>query len=255
MIRLTRLLAVAAMVSGLSFADQILATYEPAGVVLPLSSVICAGTATCVLGTEDFNAWQGGGFSTDFGTGNQITGTYSGGLLSYAADQFGGAGGAGRYPVIFSTGGSYTLTLSTAGVPGVNYFGLWLSALDSGNLLQFYSGNTLVYEFTPADLISLVGACSAANPFCANPSGAFKGQDSGEQFAYLNFYDMNGYFDKIVFSESGGGGLESDNHTVAYMDPPIPTGTEINAPEPATLSLAAAAAFLLALARRRLLTH
>lgn len=251
MIRICRLLAVALVLPGLSFADQIIATYEPAGVVLPLPSAICAGAANCVLGTEDFNAWQGGGFSTDFGTGNQITGTYSGGFLSYAADQYGGAGGGGRYPEIFAAGGSYTLTLSTAGVPGVNYFGLWLSALDAGNLLQFYSGNTLLYQFAPTDLIRLVGACSAANPFCGDPSGAFKGQDSAEQFAYLNFYDMNGYFDKIVFTESGGGGLESDNHTVAYMDPPIPTGPEINAPEPASLGLVAVAGVLLALARRR----
>jgi len=34
-------------------------------------------------------------------------------------------------------------------IPGVNYFGLWFSALDAGNELQFYENNTLLLTFTP----------------------------------------------------------------------------------------------------------
>jgi hypothetical protein len=137
---------------------------------------------------------------------------------------------------------SYTLTLTASGastgVPGVNYFGLWFSALDTGNQLEFYEDSTLLYTFTPALFSSLVGKCTGGNQFCGNPTSKYSGQDSGEQFAFLNFYDMNGYFDKVVFTETSTAGFESDNHTVGYMDPVTPTGTEIGAtPEPGSIVL------------------
>jgi len=236
-----RALAIGLIVSGLSCADTFVTNYEPAGVQLPDPALICVGRAGCLIGTETFDSWNGGGFTTDFGTGGLITGVYAGSFLSYAADQYGGAGGTGRYPELFS-GGPYSVTLSAgSGVPGVNYFGLWLSALDAGNSIQFYENGTLVYSFMPADLIGLVGACTGSNPFCGNPSVNFNGQDAGEQFAYLNFYDLNGYFNQIVFSESGGGGLESDDHTVAYRP----------APEPGSVALFGAGGILLALLARR----
>jgi len=238
---LHRVLAIGLLASGLSFADNFVTNYEPAGVQLPDPSLICAGRAGCVIGTETFDSWNGGGFTTDFGTGGRITGVYGGSFQSYAADQFGGAGGTGRYPELMGVG-SYTVNLSTAsGVPGVNYFGLWLSALDHGNLIQFYENSDLVYSFTPTDLAALVGACTDSNPFCGNPTTAFKGQDSAEQFAYLNFYDLNGYFNQIVFTESGSGGLESDDHTVAYM----------TTPEPGSMALLGAGGILLALLAKR----
>ena len=241
------------MAAGWSFADNIVPTFEPAGVQTPNSTAICAGASTCIVGTETFDFWFGGGFSTDFGTGNEITGTYRGGFQSYAADDYGGAGGGGRYPEIFPADGSYTLTLGTAsGVPGVNYFGLWFSALDGGNLLQFYQDSTLLYSFTPDDFIALVGACPGSNAFCGNPNN---GADSGEQFAFLNFFDTtpDGYFNRIVFSQTGGGGFESDNHTVGYQDPPNPTGNDIYTPEPGSLWLFAPGGIVLALlaGRRR----
>jgi hypothetical protein len=82
----------------------------------------------------------------------------------------------------------------------------------------------------------LVGACpNASNAFCGNPNN---GQDTGEQFAFLNFYDTVGYFNKIVFTETGTAGFESDNHTVGYMNPVDPTGTVIGAtPEPGSMVL------------------
>jgi hypothetical protein len=144
---------------------------------------------------------------------------------------------------LFSTNsGTYTLTLGlTSGstIPGVNYFGLWFSALDAGNELQFYENNTLLLTFTPVMFQSLVGACpNSSNAFCGNPNSSFLDKDSGEQFAFLNFFDENGYFNKIVFTETGGGGFESDNQTVAYMNPVTPTGTIISgAPEPGSFVL------------------
>ncbi|HME58631.1 MAG TPA: PEP-CTERM sorting domain-containing protein, partial [Terracidiphilus sp.] len=178
-----------------------------------------------------------------------ISGSYSGGFLSFNADQYGGAGGTGIYPEIFASGGNYTLTLTASGdVPGVNYFGLWFSALDAGNDLKFYENGTLLLDFTPTLYQQLVGACpNASNAFCGNPNSQFLGQDSGEQFAFLNFFDTNGYFNEIVFTETGGGGFESDNHTVGYQDPSNPSGTIIGAvPEPSTflLMLPGAMAFI-----------
>jgi hypothetical protein len=170
-----------------------------------------------------------------------ISGTYTVPPLIYQADQYGGAGGSGYYPEVFAGTngtGSYTLTLSVSGnIPGVNYFGLWFSALDAGNELQFYNGSNLVYTFGPAQFITLVGSCAGGdNLFCGNPNN--RSEDSGEQFAFLNFFDMTGYFNEVVFSESGGGGFESDNHTVAYQDPPSPYGPVIGAtPEPGTFAL------------------
>ena len=244
---LERVLVVGLIACGLSFADSFVATYEPAGVQLPLKTAICPVVGTCIIGTEDFDALpaNNGGFTTDFGTGNKITGIYSGSYQLTNADAFGGVGGTGSYPTL-SAGGSYTLTLSTdtgADVPGVNYFGLWFSALDPGNLLQFYQDDTLLYSFTPADFISLVGDCLSPNPFCGNPNN---GQDGNEQFAFLNFYDTSGFFNKVVFTQTGsGGGFESDDHTVAYMNPPTPHGTNIYAPEPGSLALLGAGAIIL----------
>ena len=245
------------MASGLCFADTFVPTYESAGVQLPVQSAVCPGAGTCVIGTETFDTLpaQTGGFTTDFGTGGRITGTYSGPYQLNDADQYGGVGGAGRYPVIFPTQGSYTLTLTTdiaGGVPGVNYFALWFSALDQGNLLQFYRDDTLLYSFTPADFIALVGACPGPNPFCGNPTATFHGQDSAEQFAFLNFYDTTGFFNKVVFTQTSGGGFESDDHTVAYMNPPTPQGNNFSTPEPGSLALLGAGGILVAfLARRR----
>ncbi len=113
---------------------------------------------------------------------------------------------------------------------------MWFSALDQGNQLSFYDNSTLLYSFTPAAFMALVGACPSASGFCGNPNS---GGNSGQQYAFLNFFDSNGSFNKIVFTEDPAiGGFESDNHTVANLATP-PGGTPINSPvpEPSTLLL------------------
>lgn len=259
-----------------AYGDNFVVTYEAAGVETPDVAALCAGTSaagsTCWIGEEQFqstetfsstksNAATFQDLSKVGVTTGAITGSYTQGLVLTKADQYGGAGGTGDYAEVKngSTKTSYTLTLSTSGsLTKVNYFGLWFSALDAGNDLKFYDGSTLVYDFTPALFQKLVGSCpNSSNAFCGNPSGTYKGDDSGEQYAFLNFYDEGGDITSIVFSETStggsGAGFESDNQTVGYINPMTETGTVIgDTPEPGTFVLLSIGALAFLLFRNRL---
>jgi hypothetical protein len=258
---------IALIVSGTAsalYGDTVVATYQPAGVQTPNTTNLCAGTSACWVGEQTFDASSAkptpGAFPTVVSSGTvtgSISGTYSGTYSISVANEYGGAGGTGYFATVSNN--SYTLKLTTSStIPGVNYFGLWFSALDNGNDLKFYETvggvETLLYDFTPKLFSTLVGACSGSNAFCGNPTtgGTFKGQDSTEQFAFLNFFDTTGYFDEIVFTETTGAGFESDNHTVAYLDPPNPSGTVIGAtPEPGSLALLSTGVLALMNLKRR----
>jgi hypothetical protein len=241
-------------------AGTMVPTYQPAGIQSANASALCLPTTACFVGEETFTLWDGTKpFATSFSTTldnvgiltGGIQGNYTGGLTRSAANQYGGADGSGYYPTVSNS--SYTLTLTTSGdVPGVNYFGLWFSALDNGNELQFYEDSTLLYTFTPALFRTLVGACPGS-AFCGNPTTTFSRQDPNEQFAFLNFFYVGGgYFNKVVFTQTNTAGFESDNHTVAYLNPPVPSGTLIEAaPEPGSIALVAlGAAVVIGLKRR-----
>jgi len=219
--------AVLCIVPSNAFADNFTVTYLPPGVQAP------GGATTNV---ETFNSGLGAGNTTTFG-GSGITGTYSGDFSILSADQFGGAGGTGKFISTTTPGGAsgfYTLTLSR----NVDYFGLWFSALNHGNQITFEEDGKPIYTFTLTDFSTMVGACpNASNEFCGNPNSTFLDDDSYEQFAYLNFLDSAGSFNSIVFSQDPvGGQFESDNQAVANVDSVI--GTAITAtPEPASLLL------------------
>ena len=211
-------------------ADTFTDTYLAPGVQTP---------AGITSNYETFNSptYVGGNLTTNF-AGSSVTGTYTGGYQVYGANIYGGAGGTGNYLEVVGAN-SYTLTLSK----GQNYLGLWFSALDVGNELQFYNGTNLVQSFLPSNFAALVGACPTAAPepnFCGNPNSDFFNQNSGQQYAYLNFYDTSGTFNRIVFTETVPGyGFESDNHAVAMLSPGTPVvGTPIGAtPEPSSIAL------------------
>ncbi len=190
-----------------------------------------------VVGVESFNRLRSTGqgnapsFMTDFDSQGAITGRYSGVFGILPADQYGGAANRGNYIATFDSGG-YTIDLGhDASLPGINYFGMALSALDAGNSLDFLRNGQVVYTYDPATLIAALGPCSNGNQYCGNPT---TGQDSNEQFAFVSLQDQSGYFDQVRFRElNGGGGYESDNHSVGYR--PVGTtvsGTAVPVPEP-----------------------
>lgn len=219
---LSLIVLAASFITAAAHADTFKISYLAAGVQ--------ASTAPNTS-TETFNATTTGksaGYTTTFGNSG-ITGTYSGNFSFANADLYGGANGTGNY-ITTGFGSQYTLTLNQ----NVNYFGLWVSALDAGNDLKFYNGSTLLLDFTGSQLSSATGSCPGS-AYCGNPNS---GQDQGEQFAFINFYNSTGTFNKIVFSETlSNAGFESDNHTIGNICN-TPGGTPLSVtPEPSSLAL------------------
>lgn len=144
-----------------------------------------------------------------------------------AANVYGGASSELAAPIRGGTGTGFAtvwpgspmaLTLTEP----ATYLGLWWSAGDGTNLIQFYSGDTLVGTFS---FDALMGALSNQNLDSTNGSqysvadyfgNPVDGGDAGEPFAYLHVFAAAGKsFDKVVFTENGGGGFEFDNLMIA----------------------------------------
>jgi len=224
MIGKTMMVGAALAAAGAAHADVFVLNYEGAGVQHTTATFTTVGVETFDTRTS------GSTFTTDFGTGGAIAATYSHVELSNA-NQYGGAGGAGKYAVAFGST-PYTLKFTTDRTlfpHGVNYFGYWLSALDSGNQVTFYKNGTKVGAVSPSDVRARIG--NNRNYF-GNPNVPFKGQNAGEPYAFINFYDRTGSFDEVRFREEPArGGYESDNHTVGFY---TATG---GTPEPATWAM------------------
>lgn len=182
----------------------------------------------------DFNSISAGYHTGPITLAN--IGTINSGFIQ-TANEYGGAGGTGNYfDVDKDTSGVPTDTSSTLTLNSPeSYFGMWWSAGDSYNSLTFYGlvngVETPIETFSTANVISYLQNTANTSAYYGNPSGQFQGQDSGEPFAYLNFYAPQGLtFNEIVFSDPGNTGFESDNWTVASSYTSI-AGTVLT-PEP-----------------------
>ena len=251
----TSVLVFLGVMTPIAFADQLAQTYlQPKVEAVSAAQLNPANSSvTPYYGTEVFDGrvTGGSGFTTNFNAGTvsgnlgtNITGTFSGSFNIVSADQYGGAGNKGSY-ITTSAGTGIDLKLThTSALPGINYIGLQISALDAGNTLTFYRAGVQVGVYGPANLIQQVGACpNASNGYCGNPT---TGADNGEQFAYVNFFDLSGYFDEIKFTQTtSGGGFESDNYTVGYVDTnAVFQATNVPEPSSAAPLLSALAALL-----------
>lgn len=97
------------------------------------------------------------------------------------------------------------------------YFGMWWSAGDARNVLSFYDGDNLVSRFTTSSLMQPLPASYDGNPLNRKVN-------SGEPYAFINFFgDETTVWDRIVFSNDGSSGFESDNYTtrVAAWNPAV----------------------------------
>ena len=150
--------------------------------------------------TYDFNSIGTGAKTNISWTGWGGTGTFTSVKVN-PVDVFGGADNSNYTFANDST--PTTLTLST----GVSYFGLWWSAGDAGNVLDFYSGGNKIFTFTSSVMSGL------SSSYNGNPnSGANAGGNSGEKYAFINFFVQSGFeIDKIV---ARGSNFESDNWTL-----------------------------------------
>ncbi|MBD3881850.1 PEP-CTERM sorting domain-containing protein [Phormidium tenue FACHB-886] len=117
----------------------------------------------------------------------------------------------------------------------LNYFGINWGAAHTGNIYSFYNGNNLIRSFTTADIDKAGGFAtySALHPG-SNEAGAQQ-QANGKYYqgnGYVHFYSegKDDIFNRIVISQSGGGGFETDNHSFhkgndRFKDVPEPTMT------------------------------
>ena len=205
---------------------NLVVTVEPPGV--QTSSAVNATTI-------DFNSVSTGykGLQT-FLLPGPSTATYTGTQFVLPADQYGGAGGVGNYLAI-QANNSVTLSLSTPQA----YFGLWLSAADSANQIEFFNGSQMVGFFSAAGPV--ISSLPAA--YLGNPNSQFLGDDGTEKFAFINFFasGVSDMFNAIVFTNlPGATTFESDNHTFSTtLQPPSAV------PEPSSLVSGVMAVILL----------
>lgn len=161
-------------------------------------------------------------------------------VFTLPAGANGGALGTGRYSRA-PQDGSTTIDIVTPGDVGIDYFGMWISAFDSGNFVDFFRNDTLIFTFAPANVLAALGSCVGAtnqanNGYCGNPNQGINGIGTvaNEPYAFVNFRNTDGVFDKINIRQNSdvnaGAGYQTDNHTFAAINVPA-------VPEPATWAM------------------
>ena len=205
------------------------------------------------VGVETFRGTKTGNgqtFKTDFGSGGQFAGVYSNVQIN-DNDQYGGAGGLGQYAVTFEKAG-YSLDLASKTPGDITYFGFWLSALDGNNSVSFFQGGKQLFTFSAKDAKAFIDKLPNSKSYYCNPNKAYASKNCGEPYAFLNFYAEAGTrFDQVVFNQLGGGGYESDNHTVGQWSKKSGTVIVSGVPEPQTWAILMAGFSLVGISMRR----
>ncbi|MBH8572481.1 PEP-CTERM sorting domain-containing protein [Nostocaceae cyanobacterium CENA369] len=103
--------------------------------------------------------------------------------------------------------------IESKGSDAFTYFGFDAGALSGGNTLKFFNGATLIKEFT-YDMMNAAASVGAS-------------QHGGQKNGFFEFFsqDKSDTFNKIVISQTEGGGFESDNHTFRVTSVPEPSVT------------------------------
>ena len=169
---------------------------------------------------EDFSGATGAIGATGLFTVGAWSGA-TGGVTRNAADQFGGAGGAGQY-LALSSGNQVTITLAT----GRKYVGFWWSAGNAGNAIEFYDdADNLLASFTTNSLTTLLsgggnitaidGSPYAKSAYFGNPNPP-SGRNAAQPYGYINLLLQGASvnFRKIIIRHAGGGAFELDNLAV-----------------------------------------
>jgi hypothetical protein len=214
-----------------------LASSSYAGLIFTIEAPGVQSSTVAGVITEDFNAFPVGSLSNPTAT---VVGSLTGGGVE-DANQFGGANSTKFYRP-----GSTPIDLTLPAAE--NYFGLWWSAGDSDNHLEFFDGATSLGAYNVGDIISVVNAAYYGNP---NPP---PGRNTAEPYAYLNFTTTDGsHITKVKLT---GGNFELDNISITpeAITPPgtLPNGDPVpGVPDSgATLALLSTAAASLGFLKR-----
>ena len=176
-----------------------------------------------------------------------------GGFQVKSADQYGGSGGQGNYVVNvrpLSNNGGIRLSFGS----DQNYFGFYWSA-GTPDTVIFSDKGTVVFSYAIQNVSGFINTLPNRSSYFGNPDQPFRGSDSPEPFAYLNFYaPKNQPFDSVYFK---GDLMETDNHTILAASSPSlsPSGTIVPTavPEPPeTAFITGALLGAIALVRHRL---
>jgi len=158
-------------------------------------------------GVETFAGPSGTGLTltTNFG-GSPYTGVYSAHEVVATGTVYGGAGGSGYFAMAHGT-----VTIDVTGAPA-NYFGLWASAIDANNAIEFWRGAVMIDHIQPL-------AMGLTGTYLGNPNASFLGKDRNQAFAFINYHVLGG-FDQVRLLQGFAGMFEADNNTIGLIPEP-----------------------------------
>jgi hypothetical protein len=254
------LLRTLSLVAALSFSTasaQVLVTYaeNPGAVNTSLQNTsVYTFNGLSANGEHDNVSWTG-------------VGTFDH-LYILAPNQYGGAADAANpygsnYSVQSASLGGGAVPTTTLTLDSQHaYFGFWWSAGDATNLISFYNGSNLVARYDTSTLLDVLASQSA---YKGNPLD--RSENASQSYAFVNFLGMDGTtWDKVVLTNNGTSGFESDNYTdrlapwTQATDGNIPgiqvatvSGTTVTpvVPEVSSCLMVAASGVLAAFRRRR----